>query len=766
MSGPFSAIEALALKLVLLGRLDRAVLSPLLAELAEPCATMGAAAEWDDLNRLLADPDPEPAGYNRFSNRLEDLRRKLQSTERRTAASSAAEPGRGFAAVTPPPRAESAPTAGGHEVLRYDTSTSVEIMNHFFLESGAHLDAVEAAVLHLENQPQDFAALTSAFGAFHSLKGVTGFLDLNAARDLVHDSEGLIDRARRRETGIRREECDLILRVVDAARGMLDLLRAHVAAPEQPLPLLPASYRALRQELQAGENCGSDADSRSQAPQPEGARPAHGGAPAATAAPTPSEPTGRAAVPAPDSAARATPSTLSTANASPAAPDGPPAPATAEPRQEPAAPDASGVKTGEPAAVPAAEGTAARATLFRDRRESDHASAALVRVHVEKLDRLVNAIGELAITQLQIFQDPRLAVLQDEVLQRRISLATKTTRELQTLAMTLRMVPLKETFARMTRIARDLAHRQAKEVQVLVEGADTELDKSLIELMVDPLTHLIRNAVDHAVDEPAVRERQGKPARATLRLAAHSQGGYVVVEVGDDGRGLDLEKIRDKARAKGWLAAGQSADAARLQQFIFEPGFSTAQKVTDVSGRGIGLDVVRSQAAHAGGRVHVASTPGRGTTFTITLPLTLAIIDGLLVRVGRQEFILPMALVIESLRPTPAQLGTVHERGRTLELRGRSHPLVQMGEAVGDASAERNPCHAIAIIVEDRGERFALQVDEILGVQQVVIKGLGDRLQGVKGISGGAILGDGRVRLILDAAGIVAAWRAAPARAG
>lgn len=274
---------------------------------------------------------------------------------------------------------------------------------------------------------------------------------------------------------------------------------------------------------------------------------------------------------------------------------------------------------------------------------------------------------------------------------------------------------------------------------------------------------MIRNAVDHGVATPAERTAAGKPARATLAISAWSQGGNVMVEIADDGSGLNFTRIRAKAIQKGWLRDEDAVTEARLQQFIFEPGFSTATQVTDVSGRGIGLDVVRSKVTSAGGRVAVRSLPGLPTVFTLTLPLTLAIIDGLIVRSGTEQFILPLTLVIESLRPVQSQLRSVHERGETIQVRGQIFPLVRLADFAAIAGGVQSPCQGIVVIVDCRGEQFALLVDEIVDVQQVVVKSLGDRLQNRPGIGGGAILGDGRVHLILDVAGVLAASRSAAA---
>lgn len=754
MSLADEAITSISLKLVLLEKLDPSVLTPLVKQLAAACPAIDLQSEFRQMDVLLRAQPSTVEHYTEFTQILETVRHKI-------------------AGVAGSPNNELSsnekPAAAGSDspLLSYDTGNSLEIMNHFFLESTAHLEAVEAAALHLEAHPRDEAAMTGAFRAFHSLKGVTGFLDLTAARDLIHQAEALIEVARKRAAGMLSEECDRILRTVDMERTLVELVRVHSTNPTQPFPALPPTYPDLLRELrQSALAVPPTAMQAATIPAKKSGVRRMPAASSAVALALKVQP--EASIAAPASAAAPAPVLPSTAVASDAlsavAPTQFPDPLAVSSTATKAVDlrPASNEVTVQPVTGSASKSPDKLGDAPLNRRETDQSSAALVRVQVEKLDRLIDAIGELAITQIQIFQNRRLVAIEDETLNRNVALAGKITRELQTLAMTLRMVPLRETFGRMTRMARDIAHRQGKEVTITVTGEETEMDKSLIESLLDPLTHLVRNAIDHGIALPADREKAGKPGRANLRLAARSQGGYVVVEVSDDGSGLNLPKIQAKARQKGLLREGETADPFQLQQFIFEPGFSTAEQVTELSGRGIGLDVVRNQAAAAGGRVTVSSTAGQSTTFTITLPLTLAIIDGLILLCGGQEFILPLTLVVESLRPTRSQLGTIHERGQTVDLRGHAYPLVRLADYARVRDAKVDPCDAIVIIVDSRGEQYALQVDEILGVQQVVIKNLGDRLNGLKGISGGAILGDGRVRLILDVVGILAQSRSMP----
>lgn len=383
----------------------------------------------------------------------------------------------------------------------------------------------------------------------------------------------------------------------------------------------------------------------------------------------------------------------------------------------------------------------------------------LVRVKTEKLDNLIDAVGEIVVTLTQVQHDPDLNVRQSSKLSRNMSQLTKIARQLQSVAMSLRMFPLRDTFGRMTRTARDLAHKQAKSIDIVIEGEETELDRNVIEVLIDPLTHLVRNAVDHGVDSSEERIANGKPPSARITFLAKHEGSKVVVEVTDDGRGLDLERIEKKARGRGILGANDKPSAERLHAMIFEPGFSTTEHITSISGRGVGLDVVKRHVETLGGRVSVASVPGHSTTFTLALPLTLSIIDGLIVKVGEERYVIPIANVIESIRPDHSQCSTVYGRGELIEVRGSMLPMIRLSSYTKTEASIVEPWKAIVMIVECRGERFGLMVDELIGQQQVVIKSLGERLRGIKGICGGAVLGDGRVGLILDVVEIMSVSR-------
>jgi two-component system chemotaxis sensor kinase CheA len=316
--------------------------------------------------------------------------------------------------------------------------------------------------------------------------------------------------------------------------------------------------------------------------------------------------------------------------------------------------------------------------------------------------------------------------------------------------MSLRMVPIRPSFQKLTRLVRDLAAQQQKQVQLLVEGEETELDRNIVEQLSDPLVHMIRNAVDHGIEPPASRVAKGKPALGTIRLSAAHQRGGIVISIQDDGSGLDRDRLLAKARERGLIQPDATLSEAECFALIFAPGFSTAEKVTDVSGRGVGMDVVRRNIEKLRGRVEIQSVAGAGTTFTILLPLTLAIIDGMLVGVGDDRYIIPTLSVRESFRPRPGMVTTVHERGEVVSVRGRLTPLLRLGQHLGTPGRAVDPTEGIIVVVESGEAARGLLVDELLGKQEVVIKNLGETFRKQNLLAGAAILGDGRVGLILD----------------
>lgn len=411
--------------------------------------------------------------------------------------------------------------------------------------------------------------------------------------------------------------------------------------------------------------------------------------------------------------------------------------------------------------APAATAMNAQTDEVPQRRATDKAPAAApaaetsIRVGVEKVDQMINLVGELVITQSMLAEiashlDPVL----NESLLSGLSQLELNTRELQEAVMSVRMMPINFVFSRFPRLVRDLAGKLNKKVQLKMIGEGTELDKGLIEKISDPLTHLVRNSLDHGVEMPDDRIAKGKDPQGTITLRAAHQGGNIVIQVIDDGAGLNRERILAKAREKG-IPFNDSISDADVWLMIFAPGFSTAAVVTDVSGRGVGMDVVKRNIEGIGGRVEIASRAGEGSTITIRLPLTLAILDGLSIAVGDQLYIVPLSFIIESLQPKAEDLKEISGQGQVLHVRGEYLPLIALHKIFNIQPKVTNPAEGILVLLEAEGKKVALFVDNLVGQHQVVIKSLETNYRKVTGVSGATIMGDGRVAMIMDVGALV-----------
>ncbi|HEY0843373.1 chemotaxis protein CheA [Methylotenera sp.] len=414
--------------------------------------------------------------------------------------------------------------------------------------------------------------------------------------------------------------------------------------------------------------------------------------------------------------------------------------------------------TAEPVAASASKPDAERKNLGR--RESDKAppasaEASSIRVGVEKVDQLINLVGELVITQAMIEQ--RISMLdpvQNEALINSVGQLTRNTRDLQESVMSIRMMPMDFVFSRFPRMVRDLAAKLNKKVDFATIGATTELDKGLIERIVDPLTHLVRNSVDHGIEIPENRRKAGKSETGTLTLSAAHKGGSIVIEVTDDGAGLNRDKILAKAHSNG-LAVSESMTDSEVFSLIFAPGFSTAEVVTDVSGRGVGMDVVKRNITAMGGAVEIRSALGFGTTISISLPLTLAILDGMSVSLGQSVYVIPLNLIVETLQPRAEDIKTVTGEGRMVHVRGEYLPIIALHSLFNHPTDITDPTEGVLVLLESDGKKSALFVDRLVGQQQVVIKSLETNFKKVLGVSGATIMGDGSVALILDVAALI-----------
>ena len=421
---------------------------------------------------------------------------------------------------------------------------------------------------------------------------------------------------------------------------------------------------------------------------------------------------------------------------------------TIEPLQDAVPPPAA---TAAPAATPATSA----APAARTSREAG-AESSSVRVSIDKIDGLINLVGELVITQsmLDTFREgvdaSRLALLEQGLAQ-----LARHTRELQESVMGIRMLPIASVFNRFPRMVRDISHKLGKQVRLEMVGEHTELDKTVLEKIGDPLVHLVRNAIDHGLETPDRRLAAGKPEVGTLQLQAFHRGGSIVVEVIDDGAGLNSKAIVAKAQQRGLIASGEGLSDEAVAELIFQPGFSTAEVATDLSGRGVGMDVVRRNVSDLGGNVVVRSSQGSGSVFTITLPLTLAIIDGLIAAVGEENYIVPLVSIVESVQVSADAVRSVAGGGELFRFRGEYLPVIRLYEAFGCDGAVHEIDRGLMIVVEADGGRAGLFVDRLIGQQQAVVKSLEANYRRVRGVSGATILADGAVALIVDVAGLV-----------
>ncbi len=582
----------------------------------------------------------------------------------------------------------------------------VDLLGEFITECQELIEGAEAALLGIEVNPGDTEAVNTVFRAFHTIKGTAAFLGIDAISGLAHRAESLLSRARDGEIRLTGGYADLALRSADMLKELLEALKDALAGRSEEIPSHLGALMAVLAD--------PDAAGAGEALAPV---------------------SGAAAIPKANAAIRA-----SANGTSPAAPS----PVASSPlREATSAPDS-----------PEARGP--------QRPKSSDAEETSVRVRTDRLDQLIEMVGELVIAQSMVAQDPGVLSGHQHELTRKVAHAGKIVRELQALSMSMRMVPLKPTFQKMARLVRDLAQKSGKQVEFITEGDDTEIDRNMVDVVRDPLVHMVRNAVDHGIESPQVRVEAGKPAQGRVVLRAFHAGENVVVEIRDDGKGLDRERIVAKAVSRGILDADRSLSDAEVYDLIFAPGFSTADQVTDISGRGVGMDVVRKSVEALRGRVEIASEAGHGSTFSLRLPLTLAITDGMLVRIGEERYIIPTVNIYLSFRPELSALSTVAGRGELVMLRGELMPVFRLHRLFDIENAVEDPTRGLLVVIGDEGRRCALLVDELLGQQQVVAKALGEGVGKVQGVSGGAILGDGRVGLILDTTQIATLARQSP----
>lgn len=630
----------------------------------------------------------------------------------------------------------------------------------FFEESREGLQAMEAGLLRLESAEPDLDTINVVFRAAHSIKGGAATFGFRAVTDLTHLLETLLEEARAGSRRLDGASVDALLEAVDVLGGLLQVAEHGGEADGAALNRVQEKLQALlvgaaAPQAAAGAPEESAPDKWRVGFTPEPSLFMSGNDPLRIFRDLAEHGELEATV---DDARLPPFSELDPFEAHLAwdlmLPGSVPRDAIQDAFawvDDQCTLEVEAVRAETPAPAPslAAADPALPSTAADPARHAEADSS--IRVAVNKVDALINLVGELVITQAMLTQRAEgLDPVAHESLLSGLAQLERNTRDLQEAVMSVRMLPVEFAFSRFPRMVRDLAARLDKKVRLRTSGEATELDKGVIEKIVDPLVHLVRNSIDHGLESPAERRAAGKDETGTVTLSAAHQGGHIVIEVGDDGRGMDRERILAKAAERGLQVPDNPTDA-QVWDLVFQPGFSTADTLTDVSGRGVGMDVVKSNILALGGQVEVRSTRGAGSTVVVRLPLTLAILDGMTVAVGEEVFIVPLNMVIESLQPGPGQIRTIAGDTRVLRMREDYVPLVNLREQYRLPSAANASGNPIAVVVEADGRRLALEVDDLLGQQQVVVKNLESNYRRIPGISGATILGDGRVALIVDA---------------
>jgi len=558
--------------------------------------------------------------------------------------------------------------------------TDPDLVRDFVTEGFEYLEHAEEALLSLESDPRDKEAVNVVFRAFHTIKGVSGFLELHRISDLAHHAESLLSKVRDDELSYTGAVADLSLRGIDVLKALLESVSD---AMEDGILRLTPDFGPLFTVLED-----PDLPEKIRNGSVDGIRKAD-------------------AVEA----------------------------------------DTDGYDEGD--------GTGGAGDVEREGGRRTKGAEGSVRVRTDRLDRLVDMVGELVIAHSMLAQDPKI-LMDRGGLSRKVDHSAKILRELQDLSTTLRMVPLKPAFRKVTRVVRDLSKKIGKPVELVTEGEDTEIDRTMVDVLGDPLVHMVRNSLDHGLEAPDERAVAGKSKKGKIRISAYQAGGNVVIEVADDGRGLNREKILAKAIERGVVESDRGMTDREIYNLIFAPGFSTAEKVTEVSGRGVGMDVVRRNVESLRGRVSIDSEPGRGSVFSIHLPLTLAITDGMVIRVGSQRYIIPSVKIHMSMRPDHDAISTVSGKGEMVMIQGSLLPIIRLHRLWSIPDAVENPTEGLLVIVGEGRHRSALLVDELVTQQQFVVKPLSGVVADTQGVAGGAIMGNGDVGLILDPEGIIA----------
>jgi two-component system chemotaxis sensor kinase CheA len=590
---------------------------------------------------------------------------------------------------------EAAATPAEPEEISED---DMEIMADFVAEAEENLDTIEISLLELEQDPTNNEIINNIFRPFHTIKGVSGFLSLTKINKLSHTTENLLDSARSGDFIIDNVATDVILESVDTLKKLLERLKEGMAEgfKKSEDDIDTTSLKKKLEDLQKSLSAGDI------------------------------EPLGEILVKKGALKQEKLDEALETQKKSP------------------------GKKIGEILLEEKVTRPAQIASALMTQKKPLKKTSVQVKVSTEKLDDLVDYAGELVIAQSMLRQQ----ATKDSAMHQGIGQLGQIVTDMQNIAMSMRMIPIKATFMKMIRLVRDLSRKSGKEISLNMVGDETEIDRNVVDALYEPMVHMIRNSCDHGVESQADRLAMGKPAQGSIFLRAYHKGGHIIIEIEDDGKGLDKDKLMEKAISKGLVTGTEQMTDSQIYDLIMLPGFSTAKEITDVSGRGVGMDVVKNGIEKFRGQLTIESTKGEGTKFTISLPLTLAIIDGMLVRVDEERYVIPTTAIQKAFKPGKEEYFTVEGKGEMVMDRGSLIPLIRLNEIYNSSTEKKDIENCVVVVVESKEEKRGLLIDELLGKDEYVIKSLGSSLEGTEGLSGGAILADGQVGLILDIYGI------------
>ncbi len=592
-----------------------------------------------------------------------------------------------------------------------DMGADEELLNGFFSEALEYIENIEVNVLSLEQSPFERSPIDEIFRAFHTIKGVSGFLNLPDINFIAHETESLLEKVIDEHILMDSEHLDLILDNADLIREIIVTLKANAEGSNLPIPEIDHSIISnlvnylLSSEKQVVERkkLGEIMVEHDQI----------------------DEDTLKDLVEKQD--------------------------------------DDEDRKLGELLMDDTKVNAKQVAHALREQREStvirsnngnSPSDWATIKVNSNKLDSLLDMVGELVIADNQVYQSPLIKELTDGKIIKDFNHLNRVVSDLQKLSMSLRMVQMRRTFQKITRLVRDLSLKFNKPVDLVIMGEDTEIDRSVVDDLYEPLVHLIRNSIDHGLESPDERLRKQKNEKGHIYLSACHQGGNVVIEIKDDGQGLDRKAIIRKALDKGLIQDPETLSQKEIDELLFHPGLSTAKELTDVSGRGIGMDIVKKKINHLRGTIDIASEPDKGTQFTLKIPLTMAIIDGMIVSIGDHKYVLPTLHVRHIFKLQPDKYFTIEKKGEMVDVRDQLVPLVRLYQVLKVKSRFTRPGDALMVLVENDGQQKCFMIDDILDKQEVVVKSLGEKLRDIQGVSSATILGDGKVGLILDIKGI------------